>query len=190
MTTMPATAARRMTADEFLAIPFDEGPRTQLIDGEVVVTEARWRHQAVATRLLVALAAWTGADPRRGAVSLPIDVRVTERDVYAPDLLVYLGDRAPHGDPPRPYPLPDLAVEIRSPSTWRFDVGRKKAMYERHGLPELWLVDPFADTVLAFRRSAPAAATFDVALELAPPERLASPLLPGFALALGALFAD
>jgi hypothetical protein len=37
--------------------------------------------------------------------------------------------------------LPDLAVEVRSPSTWRYDVGKKKATYERGGLPELWPVD-------------------------------------------------
>ena len=52
-----------------------------------------------------------------------------------------------------PYPAPDLAVEVRSPSTWRFDIGRKKENYERYGVGELWLVDTAADVVFAFRRS-------------------------------------
>ena len=49
--------------------------------------------------------------------------------------------------------MPDLAVEVRSPSTWRYDVGAKKDGYERHGLPELWLVDTEARSVLVYRRA-------------------------------------
>jgi Uma2 family endonuclease len=77
---------------------------------------------------------------------------------------------------------------VRSPSTWRYDVGQKKAGYERHGLPELWLVDTPAEQVLVFRRSRVGAKAFDVALELGRGDVLGSPLLPGFELALGALF--
>lgn len=81
-----------------------------------------------------------------------------------------------------------LAIEIRSPSIWRYDVGAKKASYERHGLPELWLVDTPAEELLVFRRTRPDAETFDLALELGTRDALGSPLLPGFALALGELF--
>ena len=97
------------------------------------------------------------------------------------------------GEPPRarhrvPRFPPDLAIEVRSPSTWRFDVGVKKARYEAAGLPELWLVDHVADSVLVYRRSAPAAQEFDVALEVGRGEALTSPQLPGFELELDALF--
>ena len=76
----------------------------------------------------------------------------------------------------------------RQPSTWRYDIGAKKAAYERHGLPELWLVDIPAEQVLVFRRSRSGAARFDVTLELAGDDALASPLLPGFELTLRELF--
>lgn len=92
---------------------------------------------------------------------------------------------------PPPYkghPMPDLAVEVRSASTWSHDVGAKKAGYERGGLPELWLVDTAAEAVLVFCRSAPRARSFDVAHELDRSQTLRSPLLPGFALELGELF--
>ncbi|MGI8750209.1 MAG: Uma2 family endonuclease [Thermoleophilaceae bacterium] len=84
--------------------------------------------------------------------------------------------------------MPDLAVEVRSPSTWRFDVGVKRTAYEQHGLPELWLVDTAAGAVMVFRRSAPGARGFDVALEVAGGQRLESPLLLGFSIAAGELF--
>ncbi len=85
--------------------------------------------------------------------------------------------------------MPDLAAEVRSPSTWRHDIGAKKSGYERQGLRELWLVDTAADEVLVFRRSAPGAPVFDMALELDVRDALTSPLLPGFSLALAELFA-
>lgn len=183
------TVAERMTASEYMALP-PSRERTQLIGGEVVVDQPRWRHQEATKRLVIALAGWAEAEPGRGAANLPIDVLLGEFDVYAPDVVLYLGARAYRGNPDPPYAVPDLAVEVRSPSTWRYDVGRKKAIYEQRGLPELWLVDPYAETVLAFRRSAAGAATFDVAVEVGRGETLTSPRLPCFTLALDALFAD
>jgi Uma2 family endonuclease len=118
---------------------------------------------------------------------MPLDVRLDDRNVYNPDILWYRQGRAPGRSDSRPYPVPDIAVEARSPSTWRFDVGVKKAIYEREGLPELWLADPRARTVLIFRRSDPMAG-YDVSLELEQDERLTSPRLPGFSLALSDLF--
>jgi Uma2 family endonuclease len=79
-------------------------------------------------------------------------------------------------------------VEIRSASTWRYAVGAKKRVYEAGGLAELWLVDDAAETVLVYRRSTVGARNFDVALELARGETLASPQLPGFELAIDGLF--
>lgn len=181
--------AQRMTADDYLAL--GEGhPRTQLIEGEVVVTEPTPLHQVVLLDLLRALDGWTLASAHRGTVSLPLDVKLDERNVFGPDLLWYAEGRQPARYAGRPSPVPDIAVEVRSPSTWRYDVGAKKAAYERGGLPELWLVDTAGSRVLVFQRSAAAVARFDIALELGIDDELTSPQLPGFALALSSLFAD
>jgi Uma2 family endonuclease len=172
------TVARPMTAEEYLATG-DEERRTQLIDGEVLVNEPGWRHERVIGHIQFALESWVRAKSGRGAVSRPIDVLVDEYNVFAPDLVWYAEGRVPAGDAPRPYALPDLAVEVRSPSTWRMDIGRKKGLYEARGLPELWLVDTAADAVLVFRRSRADAPGFDVALELARGEGLPRPSFPG-----------
>ena len=79
-------------------------------------------------------------------------------------------------------------MEARSPSTWRYDIGAKKAVYEGHGLHELWLVDTRAEEVLVFRRSKPSGKTFDVSLELGLGKAIESPLLAGFQLGLVELF--
>jgi len=84
--------------------------------------------------------------------------------------------------------VPELVVEVRSPSTWRFDVGAKKDNYELAGVAELWLVDTEAEVVLVFRRSTPRNARFDLSLDLGIDEALTSPLLPGFELAVSEIF--
>jgi Uma2 family endonuclease len=182
-------AGQRMTAQEFLALPEGETSRwLELLDGELVMFDPDMLHNVVQGNLLYPLYSWARAAPGRGRVCIPLDVLIDERNVFEPDISWYREERKPDAHAPRPYPVPDLAVEIRSPSTWARDVGTKKSGYERHGLPELWLVDTTAAQVLAFRRSTPAATRFDVALELGRGERLESPLLPGFVVQLEDVF--
>jgi Uma2 family endonuclease len=176
----------RITADEYLAMEELEGRRTDLIDGEIVVNEpTRW-HQDAVKEIVLALGMWEKEGTDRGFVCLPLDIKLDEFNVYGPDVLWYAEGRAPAITAPRPYPPPDLVVEVRSPSTWRHDIGRKKSGYEAAGVRELWLVD--FTSVLVFRRSDPKRPDFDVALELPPEETLTSPMLPGFALPLAGLY--
>lgn len=177
--------AQRITADEYLALDLEPGH--ELVDGQIVVSQPLLAHARLSMRLIRALDDWVRAAPSRGFLTIPIDVKLDDRNVYAPDLLWYSEQRTPASDEPWPYPLPDLAIEIRSPSTWRYDVGTKKRVYEREGLPELWLVDGEAGVVLVFRRSLSAAPVFDVELELDRSATLTSPLLPDFALDVGAV---
>jgi Uma2 family endonuclease len=186
-----ALAFERMTADQFLALA-DQLPRfTQLIDGEVVVCALSLRHQRVVLEIAIQLRDWVRGGAGRGEVGISPNVVLDDRNVYSPDVWWCSEERKPPADAERIVGPPDLAVEVRSPSTWRYDIHRKKTVYERLGLPELWLVDTDAGVVLAFRRSAPDAPELDVAVELsaAAGDALTSPLLPDFALDLRALFA-
>jgi len=185
MSTTAATS--RITAEEYLAGSV-EGDRKQLVEGAIVVTDPKPIHAALQVHLASALHAWADAAEGRGLVLLPTSIRVDEHNVYGPDLVWFDERRRPADLREYPEQVPDLCVEIRSPGTWRYDIGAKKAAYERAGLPELWLVDDVAETVLVFRRSAPGAVSFDVAIELGRGVALESPLLPGFALALDVLF--
>jgi Uma2 family endonuclease len=185
------SVAQKMTAREYMALPeAQHGRPWNLVDGEVVVNDPTWRHGGAVTQILVVLNSWIDAGEARGAAQVAVDVYIDEHNVYAPDVVWYSESRVPTNPDIRPQAPPDLAVEVRSPSTWHYDTGVKKAGYERASLPELWLVDTTAGEVLVFRRSAPDAATFDIALDLTYDETLESPLLEGFALPLDRLFAD
>jgi Uma2 family endonuclease len=184
------TATAQMTAAEFLARPVDPPTqRWELIEGELVMNEPGWMHNDAQGCIYSALRVWVNEAPGRGWAGLPLDVQLDERNVYAPDAVWYREERAPRRGDTAPFSVPEVAIEVRSPSTWRFDVGAKKATYERHGVAELWLVDTAADVVLVFRRSTAKAPHFDVSLELTADDKLTSPLLPGFALPVGEIFA-
>lgn len=183
---MSATAAP-ITADEY----YDRtvvGERTQLVEGRILVNEPKLIHMELQGRLYRALMSWVDAGDGRGRAFLATDVRIDAHNVFAPDLLWFADGHVPPRLDAYPDRLPDLCIEIRSAGTWRYDIGAKLRRYEEAGLPELWLVDDQADTVLVYRRSAPNAASFDLASELTLVDELASPQLPEFALPLASLF--
>jgi Uma2 family endonuclease len=49
--------------------------------------------------------------------------------------------------------VPDLIIEVLSPSTAKKDRGQKKRLYERAGVKEYWIVDPSNQTVEVFMLS-------------------------------------
>jgi Uma2 family endonuclease len=183
------TTARELSGgdDRFERAPIH--PSSQLIQGQVVRDEPTPGHQVISTRVLDAFDRWTTAVPGRGEALALFPARLDELNVYTPDVSYIRQDRVPLDGFQEVDGPPDLAVEVRSLSTWRYNIGPKMRAYERSGLLELWLVDAPVAAVLVFRRSDLSMADFDVAVELIRGDSLRSPLLPGFALALDSVFA-
>lgn len=171
-------AARRITADEFLSHDYPVG--SELIDGVVFPNDPDFRHQRLCARVHRALDRWAEGPDGHSEAGWGGNWVLGDRHVYKPD--VWWAATPPTGS--RHEGPPDLAVEVRSPKTWHRDIGRKLAQYGAAGTKELWLVDTPARTVLVYR-----AGSFDDALEIGPGEKLTSPQLPGFVLALDELFA-
>ncbi len=183
-----STAERTFTAEEFFALPEDPlRRRSELIDGRIVMDDPTGLHQHVVVNLLVAMSSWIRGAEGRGYVIFNQHQHLTDRNVFSPDLL-WWADTA-RIDPQRNVqPVADLVAEVRSPSTWKYDIGVKRRLYEEHGAGELWLVDTSSSSVIVCRRSQPGGPCFDVEAELASPESLTSPALPGFGLAVEDLF--
>jgi Uma2 family endonuclease len=118
---------------------------------------------------------------------IPVDVRVNRANVYAPDLWWVGADNMPDLEARAIAGVPDIAVEVLSPSTRRYDLVGKRRRYEQEGLPELWFIDPRDLRSTLLRRSTPSRPTFDVTVEVKPDEELVSPLLPGFGVTVASL---
>lgn len=167
----------------------DWPPNSQLIDGEVVVSDPAMRHQIVVGNLFFELSRWSRAAPGRGLALFGCNwVLPVGANVYKPDVWWVADERRPPGDAVWLEPVPDLVVEVRSPGTWRYDQGVKRERYEASGLAELWLVDPHADGLVVLRRSSPEAAGFDVELAWGVGDTATSPQLDGFSLPLATVF--
>jgi Uma2 family endonuclease len=183
------TMSRDLTSTEQY---FDQEitPRhSQLVDGEMVVDVPTEGHRVVVSRVLQALNEWAGAVDGRGEATVGMNLLIDERNVFSPDIAYLGGDRVLPDGIQHIDGTPDLAVEVRSLSTWCFNVGPKLRSYERLGLPELWLVDSPVASILVFRRSDPQVSEFDVALEITRGELLTSPLLRRFELPVDDIFA-
>jgi Uma2 family endonuclease len=182
-----ATTTRRLTYDDYLGFP-EDGRRHELIDGEHFVAPAPLPlHQWLVARLTAALVDHFDRHPGGLVLPAPTDLVLSRHDVVQPDLLAMAAARAGTVVDRNVQGPPDLAIEVLSPSTRRLDRGRKRALYERAGVREYWLVDPAAETVTVHRR---AGGGFDEVATLARAGRepLTTPLLPGLAIDLDRLF--
>ena len=183
-------AARRvkLTYDDLLPYS-DDGLRHELIDGVHYVSPSpNTRHQRIVRRLSVELAQWVEDHPAGEVFFAPFDVVFTRVDVVVPDLVYISAARAAVELNDRHTTGADLVVEILSPSTRQRDRRLKRDLYERAGVVEYWVVDPDADTIQVHRRRGE---RFGVAEEFLASAHgvLRTGLLPGFELALDALFA-
>jgi Uma2 family endonuclease len=151
---MSAPVATGLTYDDLASFP-DDHLRRELIDGELFVTPSPIvRHQLVVMRLSRALANHA-ADHGGFALPAPMDVVFSATNVVQPDVVLLGPERAHQLDLDGPVDIvPDLVVEVSSPSTRRLDLIKKRGLYERAGVPEYWFVDLEAEQVDVHRLDA------------------------------------
>lgn len=162
----------------------DDGRRYELVRGELLVTPPqRPRHQRISKRLMFALDAYFERTKRKEVFAAPIDVILTDEDVFVPDLLVVA---EPNHVTERAIEAPPLVVvEILSPSTRKRDLGIKAERYAELGVPHYWIVDPENEKVACFRLQD---GSYRLIAEAAGTTTLAHPDWDGLVLDLGALW--
>jgi Uma2 family endonuclease len=133
------------TREQLDALP-DDGYRHELLDGVLLMTPSpNTRHQDIVGRLYLLL---TRHAPRHAKVLIaPFDVALGERTVLEPDVVVARRSDVTEKDLPGP---PLLAIEVISPSTRLFDLGRKRDLLEEAGCPSYWVVDPTGPELTAW----------------------------------------
>jgi len=132
----------------------DDGLRHELIDGEHYVTPSpNTKHQKIVLRLAARILNWVEGHAIGQVFVAPFDVIFTKFDVVEPDVLYMSNGRAAEIlTDANVQGVPELVVEIGSPSTRRRDETVKRLLYERAGVSEYWVVDPELDVVRVYRR--------------------------------------
>jgi Uma2 family endonuclease len=138
------TAEQRWTYADYCRIKPDR-LRHEIVDGRHFVNPAPSpRHQTVGLRLAFELMRLV-EKPGRGRVFIaPIDVHLGPGTVVQPDLVVLHRRHAAMIGPTKITGVPDLLIEVLSPTNRSHDTERKRDRYERAGVREFWLVDPDA----------------------------------------------
>jgi Uma2 family endonuclease len=183
-------APRPWTYADLVALP-DDQLRHELIDGEHVVTPSpATGHQIILMNLLRLLLPYLEKHRLGQVLCAPFDVKLSLFTVLVPDLVFFTAERfARVVNEKHATAAPDLVVEILSPGTRRRDKGRKRAVYDREGVREYWIVDPEARAITALRRPRADAGLTDVTtLTSDAGESLGSPLFPGFRIHLRDVF--
>ena len=135
--------SERVTAEEFFKYAPDD-KKAELIDGVMIVSppplDAHERVQGFLYTLLRMFVEIFDLGEVRGSRTA---VMLTEGHIFEPDILFIARDRLDIIEERGMKGAPDLVIEILSASTAERDRGVKFHTYERAGVRELWLIDPY-----------------------------------------------
>jgi Uma2 family endonuclease len=135
------TQRRKMTVSEFLEL-LETNQFHELIHGEEIPPSSRtMRHQRTAGNLFTF---FHHSINHGEMMNGPMDVYLDDENVVQPDMFwlsenpsaKWIEGNYLHG-------APDLVVEILSSGTVHRDKREKFHLYEKHGVREYWMIDPY-----------------------------------------------
>jgi len=135
--------AERMTSEEFFRYA-PEDQKAELIDGVMIVQSPPLTIHERLFRFLFRLLAAYVEDHDLGEVlgsRTPVELAIDQAP--EPDILFVAKERLDIVQPKGVFGAPDLVIEILSAGTLDYDRGPKFRAYERAGVRELWLIDPY-----------------------------------------------
>ena len=135
----------------------------ELLNGRVVMSPpAGWPHAQIGVNVTLALRQYADRHRTGRVFDSSAGFDLPTGDTLEPDGSLVTTARWNAAPPPVLGQflkvVPDLVVEILSPSTRSRDLTEKKDVYARNGVDEYWIVDPRARSLTIFSRSG---GTFD-----------------------------
>lgn len=174
-----------MSGVQFDALPYEEGRRWELLEGELIeVSSATPFHQDIVFAILSVLRRYLKENGVQGRAYEDVEFALSENLRLRPDVCVLLAERARQLDRKRvPIPgAPDLAIEIISPSERPGTAQSKVRAYIASGVSEVWQIYPDSCTVLIHSRGE--------SYSLSAGQPVTSELLPGFSALVSSFFEE
>ncbi len=137
----------KTTYADYLKI--DDGKQYEVIEGDLKMVPApNFKHQGISYNLSDILRAYIKSMNLGVIRYAPIDVVLDKTNVVQPDLVFVSKERASIiNEDGGILGVPDLVIEIISKGSKYIDTYKKKDLYEKFGIKEYWLVDPFSQSV-------------------------------------------
>lgn len=185
-----AEVSKRITWQEFLNMEIQEDDQFiyELLNGEIVKYSApESRHQIASANLHLMLGGYVKQKKIGKILYAPISVFLNEHNAPQPDLLFVSSKNKGIVQEKGVMGVPDLIIEIVSPGSIIRDRVQKKAIYEKAGIAEYWIVDPKYRAVEIYENTPSGFALFNAAEEEG---KIKSKVLKGFEADIQDIFAE
>jgi Uma2 family endonuclease len=185
----PWPAQGEWTYEDYLRLP-DDGNRYEVIRGFLYAMPAPgYDHQFSVVRLARFFDVFVAANDLGVVLVAPFDVLLPRGlgDPVEPDVLFIPRQNQPRSGARNFAGVPALVVEVLSPSTRRVDQRVKFDAYREAGIPEYWLVDSLARTVVVYRLSEDGT-RYDELCRGGVGDTVSSAVLPGLRIEVSELF--
>jgi Uma2 family endonuclease len=184
----PHDHGRRMSLEDFDHAEGQEGYLYELSRGVITVSDVpKLRHLAQVNAIRLQFAAYMMAYPGRIYVlASGSECKILMADLESerhPDLALYKTSHADTEDVWSTW-IPELVIEVVSPSSEHRDYEEKPEEYLRFGVTEYWIVDAGREEMLVLRRSRGRW----VKRTIRPPQVYRTRLLPGFEFSCALVF--
>jgi Uma2 family endonuclease len=182
------TLTSRITYAEFRTMEFadDDTAHYELINGDLVRKAAPSpEHQLILRNLAFEMHQFVRERNFGTVLFAPIDVFLDDYNAPQPDLLFISESKKSIITKDGIIGVPDIVVEIISPSSVVRDRIEKLGLYERFAVPEYWLVDAQNKSVEIYQHTSNGYEVFSAATV---EENVKSKILDGFSMELKTLF--
>jgi len=182
------TKLRPLTIADWDAMPYRDGNRYEIIEGELFVScSPGLTHERVLIKLIVLLGNFLETS-RIGEAVANVGVILSNFSGVIPDLIVFLNEqRDTIITNDRLTGPPALVIEVLSPgpANIRRDRVNKLQLYTKHGVPEYWIVDPQNMTLERYVRQGSSLVLLET---LKKEDTLSTTTLPGFSCKVSEIF--
>ena len=172
-------------------LPANDLHHYELLDGFVVMEPpASWPHGEIGGEVSYRIKSYLRRRPLGRVFDSSQGFSLPTGDTVEPDVSFVSDERWNRlARPVRGFPavVPDLIVEVLSPSTKRIDQEQKKRVYQRNGVREYWLVDPVSQSIRVLCWTADG---YDEGRSFATVDTLTSQVLPGLQIPVAELFPE
>jgi len=131
-----------------------EGTLAELINGQIYMSPTPTnRHQRISGKLYLQLSDFIDKHNLGEVFFAPMDIYLDDsKNAVQPDLIFISNQNRSQPEDDIPYVgIPDLLVEILSPSNNKHDLITKKDLYEKFGVKEYWIIDPSSKESIVYQ---------------------------------------
>ncbi|MGA1823314.1 MAG: Uma2 family endonuclease [bacterium] len=148
------TSRLKLSYRDYVLFPYSGSKQHEIIDGEHYMTPSpSTKHQRISRNLEWIIEFFIKKNKCGEIFDAPCDVLLSDTNVIVPDLVYISKENEDIITKDNIKGIPDLIIEILSPSNRVHDTVLKKDLYEHFSVKEYWIVDPDRETVEVYMLS-------------------------------------